>query len=178
MKIGLAITLVLFAFTGVSQSLVRGYEPDTVLARSWQNMEFLEEVGTADVLIWLDKKDPRPFEVRSCITISTSFDSIGNMEYLLKHIYANDSEFKKWTTTGMHYEMDYRESVNAGYVGGWDWHVEKFEHRPSKAEMEELLEKWRFFVDTGNWTVVSFGLNKQVWMDVFGFVPEFNVDAK
>lgn len=174
MKLVFSIWAILFFNAGIGQKLLSVIEPDTVLPKSWKNMEFLEEMGTYDALIWLDKKDERPVEIRSCFAVFTDFDSLGNAQYNFKHIYANDSRFKNWNLSSIHYSPDYSGANKGLTVGFWDIHLETFDHKPSKKEIEDLLEHWMICPEKDeNWKVVTFGLNKRLWLETLGFVPDF-----
>jgi hypothetical protein len=175
MRIIFSLIAILFFNACIGQELLSKIEPDTALPKTWKNMEFLEELGSYDALIWLDKKDERPFEVRSCFAVFTDFDSVGNMQYHFKHIYSNDSRFKNWNISSIHYSPDYSESTGELLAGFWDIHLETFDHQPSKKEVEALVEKWHFSMLDEGWKMMTFGVNKKLWIEILGFVPEFEI---
>jgi len=155
----------------IGQGLIKPV-PDTVFPQSWMNEGLKEELGRKECLVWLQKKDSRPYEVRSCIAFMRSTDSLGKPEYRLKHIYSADSLFNEWHMGMIHYTSP-SESNDGMLFGYWDMHLENFDHKPSKKEINDLFERWHFSVFEKDWEIVDFGINMDLWMDIFGFVPDW-----
>lgn len=120
------------------------------------------------ILAWTQKKDSRPFEYRSCICLSSRFISEGKMEFFIEEKYTNEKPFTKWNTSMIHFSPKESDST----TGYWDFHLQKFDHKPTEKEMYELLTKWNFKFYVKNWKTITAGINENLWLKELGFIPD------
>lgn len=145
----------------------KGHFPDT-----WDKNHDLRGNRTK-VLAWTHKKDDQPFELKICITLLISSDSLGKPLYYISEKYTNEKPFNKWYTASIHY------APKEGQVFGFhDLHLEEFDHKPSKIELYELLNHWEFNLNEKDWQTIECGIDEQLWLDSFGFIPNQSFTIK
>lgn len=136
-----------------------------VFPSSWDKKNNLDG---SEVIAWVHNRDTvRDLEYRLCITVTIGEDSVGGTEIYLKELYTNEEPFKKWIPSYIHYGSD-----SLYPFGYYDFHIEKFDHIPSKTDIYELLNRWKFKFAVDGWETMEFGYNPKLWIEIFGFIPK------
>lgn len=60
----------------------------------------------------------------------------------------------------------------------YDVHLITFDHKPSKMEIYNLLNKWSFRFEMDNKYSVKNGLDNELWMKYFGFEPNIGFELE
>jgi len=156
--------LLICAFLYGQKDSTRLFRPG-VFPEQWDTNMNLRS-GHLQVLAWLHKKDSRPLEVRSCLMLRISTDSLGQKSYILSHKFTNEKPYKVWNDAYIHY------GPGTGQVMGYyDFHIKQFDHKPGEQEIDALLKRWQFAIPDDGWHTIASGFDMALWMDVFGFDP-------
>lgn len=145
---------------------------NTRFPESWDKNHDLRGANSK-VLAWTHKKNDEPFELKVCIKLLTSTDSAGKPVFYISEKYTNEKPFNKWHTGSTHYGP--QEGQNFGFH---DIHLKTFDHKPSKAELYQLLNNWKFSLYEKDWQTIECGIDEQLWLDTFGFIPNRSFTIK
>lgn len=139
---------------------------------SWDKNHDLRGTNSK-VLAWVHRKDDRPFELKACITLLIRSDSLGKAVYCISEKYTNEKPFNKWDIGSKHHAP--REGE---FFGFHDIHLRQFDHKPSKAELYQLLNYWGVSLYKNGWRTIECGIDEQLWLDTFGFIPNRSFTSK
>lgn len=121
-----------------------------------------------EILVFTNKKDKnRDFEYRSCITLSIHEDSAKNLEYFISGYYTNEKPYRDWNLSSIHFGPD-----SGQLLGFHDLHIETFDSIPSEKTIIKLLDRWMFTIKEVDYITVEYGIDNELWLKHFGYIPE------
>ena len=123
----------------------------------------------AKILAWVCYKS-KGFENKVCISIIPGEDSTGKPEYILSEMHTNKKPFNKWDYV-FSYIKDYFINERGLKIGYWYVHLEIFNHKPTETELYSLIKKWRFRFIPSDPAMIEAGLDDNLWLEIFGFLP-------
>ena len=161
----ISIILICFIFKtafGQNDTLIKNESfPKTWTKGDW---------GRGKILAWVEKKDDRPFDYRSCILFMQGADSAGKLKYFISEYYTNEKPFTKWYISTIHISPRRGRADTTFTLGYWDTHLKTFNHKPTEIEIYDLLTKWNFKFYEQGWQTISAGADDKLWLKELGFI--------
>lgn len=130
------------------------------------------------VLAWVHKLNGRGAGYRSCILLVQGTDSSGKAQYFISEMYTDKKPFDKWNQGWIHYGPNLHDTTSKFQIGYFDVHIEKFSHVPAEKELYDLLFRWKFSFFDASMKTIEAGIDKQLWLSIFGFEPEVKKFSK
>ena len=132
---------------------------------SWDPKRTLR--GDDEVVLAWTHKQCEGSASRTCLLFRKSTDTHSKPVYFLSEEFSTEPPFNKWKT-GFIYFAPEKNSTS----GFYDSHLQLFDHKPTRKEIYDLLEQWKFQLFEDNYTTIEAGTDKQLWQDLLGFTWE------
>ena len=106
------------------------------------------------------------------MTFTYSVDSAGCDVYYLSGMYTDEKPFNKWYYMWIHRLPEFSDTTSGIRIGYFKFYLEKFNYKPSEKELNDLLDEWDFTLFEKDTKIIEAGIDNNLWMDTFGFVPD------
>jgi hypothetical protein len=119
------------------------------------------------VLTWIHGINDAGNEWKSCLLLQVKDDYRGHVEYSIMQKNSHQSPFDEWNIGFIDYAPD-----SVSKFGFNDLLVRTYEHVPTKKEIYKLFNEFHFEFQSNTYLTLEAGLDKKLWMNSFGFIPQ------